>query len=75
MLGAQISPVRDIEDQSSLAVDVVVHESVVSACYSHFRFKCDICQLALDSVCAETKIEAGGLRTYDEGNYKGITTL
>ena len=50
---------------------VLFIESVVIACSTNFRFKCDVCQLALDSVCMETKIKVGSLRTYGEASYKG----
>ena len=66
-----VGDVRDVEKGESIAVDVVMHESVVNECMQDRRFKRNVSQLALESVTLETKVEAEGLTPIDGCIYKG----
>ena len=66
-----VGDVRDVEKGESIAIDVVMHESVVEECAQDRRFKRDVSQLALDSVALETKIEAKDMTPINECAYKG----
>ena len=45
--------------------------SVVLACCKDAKFKRDVSQLALDTVCQETKVQAEGIRAHTASNYIG----
>ena len=66
-----VSSIRDVGEEEAIAVDVVMHESVVKECAQDRRFKRDVSKLALDSVMIETKIEAKDFSPIDGCIYKG----
>ena len=56
----------------SLAVDVIMHESVVNECFRDRRFRRDVSQLALDSVVSETRVQTDeNIVSVDTCAYKG----
>lgn len=66
-----VGSLRHIEDNSALAVDVIVHGSIVGVCLNDRKFKRDVSQLALESVSIETTVQAKDIVTIDKLVYKG----
>ena len=66
-----VGPARDLEEQTKLAVDVLVHPSVVERCNMKSDFRQQVVELVLESLASERKMELQSTWSMSASLYMG----